>query len=200
MAQKKSYAQPSAKLASNNSKNAKQGFAASNSMRQSAEKVVKIGNEAVKDFFTSSADEAQKAQEKIYSISRESADNLAKSADVMNKMMYEAIAASRDNIEACIECGNIGAAMAKDMSSEMFESANRAFSDNVEMTKELFACRTINDMMEMSNRNLRQFCDNFFSQSTKMSGMMFEYASEAMEPVNERVAEISNQFGKVMKA
>ena len=197
MAQKKSHTHASAKLASN--KNAKPAFVPS-AVRESAEKVVRLGNDAVKDFFATSAEEAQKTQEKVCSISRDSAENMAKSADAMSKTMYETMSASRDNIETCIECGNISAAMVKDLSTEVFENANRMFSDNVEMAKDLFACRTINDMMEMGSRYLRQNYDNFFSQSASMSGMAFEYASDLLEPVNERVEEMTSQFSKAVKA
>lgn len=196
---KTSAAQPSAKLATSvANKAAKNTFTAVESTRNSAENVVKIGGKAVKDFMASSADEAQKAQEKVFAIGREGAEQIAKSADAVTKVLYETISIGRDNIETCIECGNLGASLAKDVSSEVFEAANRSFSDTIETSKEFFACRTINDMVELQNKIVKSTIDNFFNESVKLSGMIFEYTTEALEPINERVAQTTEQLSKVL--
>jgi len=198
---KTSPAQPSARLASTMAnKAAKSTYAAVESTRNSAENVVKIGGKAVKEFIATSADEAQKAQEKVFAIGREGAEKFSKSADAVTKTLYETIALSRDNVETAIECGNMTASLAKDVSSEVFEYANKAFSDNVELSKEAFACRTINDMFELQNRIVKSTIDNFFNQSVKLSGMLFEYTTEALEPINERVAQATEQFSKALAA
>ncbi len=198
MVKKKSHGQASAKLGSG--KSAKQNFAHIDATREQAEKVVKLGNNVVKDFLATSADEAHKTQEKLFSISREGAESMAKSADTVSKALYDTVGISRDNMEACLECGNLTAALTKDLSSELFENANRAFSETAEMSKEFLACRTLNDMVELNNKLLRHTVDNFFSQSAKMSSMMFEYASEAMEPINERATQTVQKLSKTLAA
>jgi phasin family protein len=203
---KKMSGQPSAKLASTKlasnvaNKAAKNTFAAVETGRHSAENVVKIGGKAVQEFIASSAGEAQKAQEKAFAMGREGAEQFAKSADVVTKAMYEAVSISRDNLETCLECGNTTAALAKDLSSEMFEFANKAMTEQMEMSKEFFACRTINDMFELQNRLFKSAVDNFFNESVKLSGMVFEATSEALEPLNERVAQATEQFSKALAA
>ncbi len=198
---KNSPAQPTAKLATGMAnKAAKETYAAVESTRNSAENVVKIGGKAVKEFIATSADEAQKAQEKVFAMGREGAENFVKSADAVTKVMYETIGAGRDNIETAIECGNMTAALAKDVSSEVFEYANKALSDNLELSKEFFACRTLNDMMELQNRMVKNTIDSFFSETVKLSGMLFEYTTEALEPINERVAQATEQFNKSLTA
>lgn len=198
---KKPSAQPAARLAASVAdKAAKQTFAAVESTKNSAENVVRIGSTAMKEFLASSAGEAKKAQEKMFSFGREGAENFAKSADAVTKMLAESVAMSRDNIETLIECGNMTASLAKDMSAELFESANKAFSDSVELSKDVFACRTINDVLELQNRVARSAIDSFFNQSVKFSGLFFEYSTEALEPINERVAQASEQFSKALAA
>ncbi|NBX04135.1 MAG: phasin family protein [Alphaproteobacteria bacterium] len=198
---KKSAAAPSAKLASNvANKTAKHTLAAVESSRAQAENVVKIGGNAVKEFLATGAGEAKKAQEKAFDMGREGAAQLAKSADAVTKLMYEAISASRDNVETAIECGNMAASMAKDVSAELSEAANKAFAEGLEVSKEAMSCRTINDAIELQNRVVRSIVDNFFNQSVKLSGMVFEYTTEALEPINERVAAASEQFSKALAA
>lgn len=207
-ATKKSPGQPSAKLATSSGKTAssagnraaKHTYAAVENTRTSAENVVKIGGKAVQDFIATSAGEAQKAQEKAYAMSREGAEHFAKSADAVTRAMYETVSMSRENIETCIECGNSTAALAKDLSSEMFEFANRTFSEQLDLSKDFFACRTINDMFELQNKLFKSTVDNFFNESVKLSGIMFEYTTEALEPINERVAQATNQLNKVLTA
>jgi len=198
-AHKKSTASHSAaKSAGAANKTTKSPFAAGESTRSSAENVVKMGGKAVKDFMNSSAGEAQKAQEKVFAIGREGAAHISKSADAVTKALYEAVTLSRDSVETCIECGNISASLAKDVSTELFESANQTFSDNIELSKEALNCRTFNDVFELQNRLVRSAIDNFFNQSVKLSGMMFEYTTEALEPINERVAEATDKINKVL--
>jgi hypothetical protein len=190
-----------AKLASDAAnKAAKNAYGAVEHTRNQAENVVKIGGNAVKEFLATSTGEAQKAQEKAFAIGREGAEHFAKSADAVTKALYDGIGMSRDNVETCIECGNMAAALVKDVSTEVFEYANKAFSDNVELSKEFFTCRTINDMFELQNRASKSLIDNFFNQSVKLSGMVFEYATEALEPINERVSHATEQFSKSLAA
>jgi phasin family protein len=199
--QTKKPAQPTAKLASNfANKAAKSAYGAVEHTRNQAENVVKIGGTAVKEFLATSTGEAEKVREKAFAMGREGAEHLAKSADAVTKALYDGIGMSRDNVETCIECGNMAAAMVKDVSSEVFDYANKSFSDNIELSKEFFACRTINDMFELQNRIAKSAIDNFFNRSVKLSGMVFEYTTEALEPINERVAQATEQFSKSLAA
>lgn len=191
--------QAQAKLATNIAdKAAKNTFAAVESTRNSAENVVKMSSTAMKDFISTSTGEAQKAQDKVFAIGRENAAQIAKSADALTKVMYEAVNMSRDSIETAIECSNVMASLAKDLSSETVDAANKAISDGIEASKDVFACRTLNDVFELQNRVAKQSIDGFFTQSLKMSNLMFEYVNEAIEPINERVSQMSDQISKMI--
>lgn len=196
---KKSSGQPAVKLASSvANKAAKNTLSAVENTRNSAESVVKISSSAVKDLLANGAFEAQKVQEKAFEMGREGAEQISKSADALSKTLYEAISISRDNVETMVECGNLTASLAKDMGSEIIEYANKTFSDNVEISKSVFACRTINDMVELQSRIVKSSLDSFFNQSSKLSGMLFEYSSEALEPINERMAQAGEQLSKAL--
>jgi hypothetical protein len=47
---------------------------------------------------------------------------------------------------------------------------------------------------------MKSSIDHFFNQSVKLSGMVFEYTNEALEPLNERVVDASDQLSKVFSA
>lgn len=200
--QAKKASQPqaaSAKLASSVAdKTAKSALSSVETTRNSAENVVKIGTNAVRELFSNGAGEAQKAQEKAFAIGREGAASLAKSADAVTKLMYESVSLSRENVEAAIECSNITASFAKDVSEQLAEYANDAFSSQMELSKEAFGCRTINDVVELQNKFVRNALDSFFGESLKISEKLFEYTTEALEPVNERIAQASEQLSKAL--
>lgn len=168
--------------------------------RNPAENVVRLGGGAVKDFIETSSHEAQKAQDKVLKLSRESTEQLVKSADNVSKALQELASLSRDNAETCVECNNLAASLARDLGSETLNSVNRVFSDSVELSKDFLSCRTLNDMIELQTRFFQQSLDGFFNQTSRFSGLLFEYSSEAMEPLNERVATTTEKLQKAMAA
>ncbi len=194
----------SAKTASNAtaaaSRAAKTAFNAVESTRSSAENVVKIGSNAVKDLIASGSSEVQRAHEKMYEMSRESANNVARSADMMTKAMYEVINIYRDNVEACLECSSTMTGLAKSLGQEASDYINKSFSDQVELSKEAFSCRTFNDMIELQNKVMKQSMDNYFGECMKMYNMMFECATEALEPINQRVSDATEQVSRLIAA
>jgi hypothetical protein len=173
-------------------------FSAVDSTRQSAETVVNIGSKAVKELHSSITTEAQKTQEKIYAMGREGAQTFSRSADMASKTMNEVAAIARDNVEACMECGNLSASVAKNVSEEVSEIVNQSLTDAMEICQEALACRTLNDVVELNNRVVKSSLDNCFEQISKLSSIMFEAAAEVCEPINERVSNASNQLSKLM--
>ena len=173
-------------------------LAAVETTRNSAENAFQLGGNAVKDFMATSAEEAQKAQEKLFAMGREGAESIAKSTETVSKALADAMELSRDGVETCIECANLSSSLAQDIGAELVESTNKAFTDGVELSKEVFSCRTLSDVFELQNRALKSSIDNFFNQSVKLSSMMFEYSSEALEPINERISQTAEQITKIV--
>jgi hypothetical protein len=198
---KKNLSQPAAKLASNIAvKAAKNPSSAGQVVGDSVENVVKISSGVVRNLQELGVNEVQKVkeklQEKVLEVGRESADKLVKSVDGMNKVISELAELSRDNMEAAVECGNLTASFTKDISSEMFEYTNKAFSDGVELSKKAFACRTFSDMVDLQTALIKNSLDGLLGETGKITDMLFEYGSEALEPINERIANYSEQISK----
>jgi hypothetical protein len=125
---------------------------------------------------------------------------MARSADMATKAMYELITMHRDNIEACMECGASVTNLAKSVSQEVSDYVSKSFSDQVELSKEAFSCRTMNDVIELQNRVMKQSMDNYFNECMKLCNMMFECATEALEPINQRVSGATEQVSRIMAA
>ena len=140
------------------------------------------------------------AHEKIAHISRESAEHITKSAQGVGRAMNEAMDISRGNAEAVVEVSNVAVSLSKELGAELITYLNRNFSQNVELSKQVLACRTLNDLFDLGSRFLKTNLDGFFSESVKLSELMFQASNEVSEPLNERISESSERLSKALAA
>jgi hypothetical protein len=141
-----------------------------------------------------------KAGEKVFAYGKDSADQLQKSAAATTRAMTEATELSRENAEAAMECGNMAVTISKSVSSELINYANHAFAQNVELSKQIFNCRTLNDMFDLSSKFVKSNLDGFFNESMKVSELAFQGANELAEPVNERISKSTERLVKAVAA
>jgi hypothetical protein len=167
---------------------------------QTTQRVVRMHADNMKNIMSKGARESRDTQGKLLEMSRESMAQFAKGSEKATESINEAIAQGRSTMEACIECTNLTSDMAKSFTNEMFRYTNEAFSENIEISKDIFTCRTINDVLELQNKMMRNNVDNFFNESLRLTEMFFDYASEASEPLNERIAEATERFSKSVAA
>ena len=193
-AQRKTTAGSSAKKSSRAASTAKKASAGASA----AETVVNLNNKAIQDIQSSLSSEAQKAQEQFYNMGRESAEQFAKSADGAGQAVNEASNICRENIEACIESSNIAASIAKEVSEELTEYASYSANEAVELSKALFSCRTLNDVVELQNKVVKNSVETSFEQWSRLSNSAFESFNEIVEPINQRIAESTDQLNKLM--
>ncbi len=142
--------------------------------------------------------DASSAQEQMASFSRSSTEQMSKSAASFNSMMGEAMELARENAEAMMDVSNIALSVSKELGAEFAGYMNKLFSQNAELSKEVLSCRTLNDMFDLSGRMMKNNLDGFFSESVKMSEMMFQCATDVSEPLNERMSETSERMTRAM--
>ncbi|PZP85233.1 MAG: hypothetical protein DI582_06605 [Azospirillum brasilense] len=143
---------------------------------------------------------ANEAAAKMQNLARESADQMARTTGTANRAMGEAMELARENAEAMVECSNIAISVSKEIGAELITYANKTFSQNVELGKQLLSCRTLNDMFDLSSKFMKTNLDSFFSESVKLSEKMFQCATDVSEPLNERLSDTSDRMSKVIAA
>ncbi len=168
--------------------------------RRATENVVNFSARNLRGAFERGAGDAQRLQEHASRFSREGAEQMSRTANVASRAMSESVAIMQGNVETCMQCGNIAADMTRKMSEEAFNFANDMFSSNVEISKDIFACRTINDVFDLQNRMMRTNLDSLFSQSARMSEMVFDYMNQAAEPVSDRLSETTERLTRSIAA
>jgi hypothetical protein len=123
---------------------------------------------------------------------------LAQGADAANKSMNEVMSMGKDNIDAAVTCSSIAVNAGKNIGAELFNYANKSFSQNVEMSKEVFGCRTLNDMFDLQSKVMKTNMEHFINESVKMSEMMFRAASQVSEPINDRISDATKRISKTI--
>ena len=137
-------------------------------------------------------------QDKLSSFGRDSAEQAQKAAQSAQRTAEEAMASSRESIEVLTEVANVATTMSKELAAETISYLNKQFAQNVELSKQVMSCRTLNDMFDLSNRINKTNVDAFFSQSVKLSEMIFQCATDISEPLNESVSNTTERMTKAM--
>lgn len=135
-----------------------------------------------------------------FSFNKDAGAQLQKSAQGATKVVNETAELSRENAEAAMQCGNIAVSVSKNISAEIINYANKAFAQNVELSKQIFNCRTLNDMFDLSSKFFKSNLDGLFNESLKVSELAFNGASDISEPINERISESTERFVKAVAA
>ena len=144
--------------------------------------------------------DAKDAQEKFSSFARESAEQLNKTTANSQHSMNEAAKLARENTEVLVEVTNILLSVSKELGAEFVSYLNKSFTQNVDLSKQVLTCRTLNDLFDLSNRAVKTNLDSFFSESIKLSEKLFRVATDVSEPLNERVSETSARMSKAFSA
>lgn len=191
-------------------------------MGTATQNAMKMGNEMLQQFFGAAAKQSAApsfdpaaffqfmpqgqsfdlgaAQAKLATFARESSDQVNKATQSSNRAAAEAMELGRENIEAVTEVCNMAVAVSKELMAEMISYLNRQFAQNVELSKQTLTCRTLNDMFDLATRITKTNLDAFFSESVKVSEMLFQCATDVSEPLNERMTETTDRMTKAMAA
>ena len=113
--------------------------------------------------------------------------------------MNEALAASKQNVEAAIACGNNAVSISKSISAELNKLANQTLTQNTQAVQKFLSCRTASDLVNLANSLLRSQADAAYNSGLKLAELSAQF-SRVGEPLNARVANatsaLTKKFGK----
>lgn len=164
----------------------------------SAADVMSFSTDAMRKIMEQSGMSAALPQDQLNAFGQQSAEQIAKSAETASRSVEDMVDLSKKNADAAVKAGDIAVSSSKNMGAEFINFANRSFSQNVELSKELFGCRTLNDMFDLQSKIVKSNMDDFFSESVKFSEMVFQCAEQVSEPLNERVSETAERLNKTL--
>lgn len=200
---------------------------AASSMKSATENMAKAGTEMMQQLFAQSAKagkapsfdpadlmkqmqeqfaqlpnmaqfDAQGMQEKFASFAREASEQMQRASQASQRAAQESMDVTRENAEAFVEVANVAATVSKELVAEFISYTNRQFAQNVELSKQVLTCRTLNDMFDLSTRILKSNLGAFFSEGVKISEKLFQCATDCSEPLNDCMTEASERLTKAM--
>ncbi len=151
---------------------------------------------AVKETATRAANKAKDTAEKLQ---EDSATTLMQGADTLTHWLNESMAISRDHAEACVEASNITAEYIGEISETVMNYANEAITENVELSKNVFQCRTASDVFELQRQIAQSNMDRFLEESGKITDILLDMTSKTSEPFNERLGNAAQRLNNAAK-
>lgn len=165
-----------------------------------SDQVVNVGTNVMKDFIASSAQEAQKAQEKAFSLGNENMQTFTQTAGKASNSLTEAFSASKEQINAVVESSKIASELGRDLQEQLVSECNEAFNENIALSKDMLACRTLNDLAEIQNRAMQNNVSRFFEQSARITDAWLKLSTTAAEPLNSQAEQASERIKKPFAA
>ncbi len=122
---------------------------------------------------------------------------LWETTDEMTRAINDMLEHSSNQISACQAYGNMATNTARELVDEMLHYSNKTFSDNMEISKDIFSCRTINDLFDLHNKLMHNNIDNFFNKSIRITQLLLQHAGDAVEPFNQAMADSAKKIKKL---
>lgn len=178
---------------------------AQETMRSAAESMMKTSSEMFGQFFgnpsaasapVESATTA--AAEQAFAYGRDALSQFTQFAQGAGAPSGNA-AIMRENVDAMLECANIYAALSKQLAAHSVAFANRSFNLKIELLKQWLACRTLNDLFDVSSSYSKSVMENIFTQTIAVSEVLFKGASSIADPINACVNENAERARKMMQ-
>lgn len=173
---------------------AKPKLSAIESNVRTADQFAHAGAETAKDFLAGGADRAREQQEEVLAFSRDYLKNWTQSADQTSEALHEAFKLGQENIDAAVESGKIASDLGKEFHEQLVKEVNELFAENIESAKELLACRTVQDYLDLQQRSWQSNFGHLVNQSTRWTDLWFRLTTDASEPLNTQTSKAASRL------
>jgi phasin family protein len=197
---KKTVKQSAKKAANTNravaKKASKLGMKTLKQTQKTTDEMMQVGMNSMQDFVAKTAHDFREAQEKWLTMTGGQAYGFSVSPDQVTEKMQHMMEAGRENAEALVESGNILGDATRDVTEAMYQMVNSSFTKQLEYSKDILSCRTLNDAVELQSRFVQSNCEDALNDAMALSDMTFRTAQEVMEPVQERAQDLAKKLYK----
>lgn len=106
----------------------------------------------------------------------------------------------RENVEAVLKASTIFAQSYGAISKHWMDFARTSFEQSVEATRTIAASKNVKDAIEAQTSFARTAFDRYVAETNKISELSVKAATEAFQPLQKRVDEVVQKFGKPLAA
>lgn len=164
--------------------------AAVSSTAANIENFTKASVDATRENIAITREEASRNQEKIVEASREHLEHSA----------TEVSAFGKQQLEALVETGKSVTEAAKEFQERLVAETNELYSENVQFSKELLACRNIGDFAEVQSRAVQSNLTRLFDNTARLTDAWFKLATTAAEPLSQQATQVAERLKKNLAA
>lgn len=168
-------------------------------MAQQAKKMAR-NHATVKPVAEETLQIVRETEEKAMKMGRDGIEEMLREADNFSRMARECMGVCTGTLSASVESGRAASQALREVNGKLMENVNRAFSENAELIKEAFACRTMGDMAKWHEHAMQRTMDRYFDELNAMWDLLFDGCGKAFEPLQEQSANASHQIRKAMAA
>ncbi len=148
---------------------------------------------------TSFSKASQQAQQNVEEIGRQAWEKWARSADTAVDSLDDLVALNKQAADATFKCLSASGDIAQAIGEEISSLSNDVIAENIEALEGSFACRTINDFIDLQNELFRANSSRATNAALKIMELSAAYANAA-EPIAEAASEISEKAAKIFSA
>jgi len=164
------------------------------------EAVAPVVKETVETVVKAGADVAAKGVEKATTMGQEQIAAAVKAGGQVFKTYEDAVAYNKENVDAFVQANNIMAKGMQDMNKVLFAMAQKNVEETVDLTKKMFGCKSVDDMVKLQSSLLKTNYAKAFDESRKISDMAVKLAEEAAAPIAGRVTVVVEKVTKPIAA
>ena len=154
--------------------------------KETAEKAMKAGTEAVTKVYDQALSAAKDTVQRTFPQAAARFDELA--------------GLQRANLEAVFTAGTLAMKNAETLSEEVLAFNKKAMEEGVANAKKLFECKTMQEVVELQTDLACAQLEAMLSQGTRMTELALKMAGEIAEPMQARLGETVEKFGKPLAA
>jgi phasin family protein len=162
-----------------------------------AEAVVTAGKETVEKAMKVGQEAAQKSYEQALQMTKEQVEKASK-AMYMNYEEFTGL--TKGNYDAYVSAVGIWTKGVEAFGKQFYAITQGSMEKSVETSKSLFACKTINEVVELQNGLAKASFDAMVSDTAKLSELSVKTTNEAIAPLQARWAETVERISKPIAA
>ena len=111
----------------------------------------------------------------------------AKAIGAVGEGFGDLLAAGQDNLEACMTCGRIVATGLETLGKEVMTLTQANIEANLAATKGIMTAKTLREVIDVQSGYAQVGIERMADESAKMGALSMRVASQAMEPLQNRL-------------
>lgn len=100
----------------------------------------------------------------------------------------------KENLDAIMKSANLSFKGAEQITSKAVAASKDNIEETIAITKELVGSRSVDQAVSSHSQLSKKLLDQYVNQATELGNLFVNVSKEVLEPINQRVNAVSEQF------